>query len=127
MRHIGAQIHQVGDTVAAAPFGITLQQFSHLEKQHHGHGLGHFAVGTRHEADEQRSGGGNGHEKMLVEGIALRQPFGGFVQGFMPHKQIRNKVNEQQLPHGQVCRVLNGHCHGQQHGGRSYQRHLSPQ
>ena len=43
---------------------------------------------------------------MLVEHVSVRNPFEGFTQGAVTYQQVGHKVNEQQLPGGQVQTVL---------------------
>ena len=115
MGDIRPYIHQMGDTVAALSFGITLEEFAHLEEQHHKHSLGKLRLGARQEADAERADGGYGHEKMLVEGIAMHHALGSLAQCVVADKEIRNQIEQQQLPRRQLVVLLNPYRSHQQH------------
>ena len=85
MRHIRTDIHQVGNTLAALSFGIALEQFSYLEKQHDEDCLREFVLRTRQETDAQRSQCGNSHQEVFVEGLALHQSLCSFLQRIPTH------------------------------------------
>ena len=53
MSHIGPNVHQVRNAIAALALGIALKEFAHLEEQHHKHRLGELRLGTRQETDAQ--------------------------------------------------------------------------
>lgn len=59
---------------------------------------------------------------MLVESIAMCQSLGSFFEGAMADEQIRNKVNEEQLPSGKIKikRLLYINCYRQQHCSNTY-------
>ena len=80
MSHIWTDIHQMGDTVAALAFGVTLEEFANLEEKHHENGLRKFVLGTRKEADAESSDGGNRHEEMFIERIATGDTFPSLMQ-----------------------------------------------
>ena len=103
MGEIGADVHQVGDALAAAPFGETLEEFADLEEQHNEYSFLERCLRSRQEADAERSDSGYRHQEMFVEGIAVRDTLGRLLQGFVAYEQIRNEVDKEQLPGGEAA------------------------
>ena len=99
----------MGNTRAAFPFCISLEQFANLKEKHDEDGLRKLRLRTWQEADGQCTQCGNGHEEMLIEGITMGKTFGGFFQRAETHQQIRYKINQQQLPCGQIASMLYQH------------------
>ena len=71
MSHVGPDVHQMADALTALALGIALEELAHLEEEHDEDRLGELGLGTRQEADAEGSDSGDGHEEMLVEGIAM--------------------------------------------------------
>ena len=80
MRHIWTDVHEVGDAVAALSLGVALEEFTHLEEEHHENSLRELCLSPRQEADGQGTNGSNRHEEMLVEGITMSDPLPGLMQ-----------------------------------------------
>ena len=68
------------NTLTTATFGIALKQFTHLEEQHDEHGLRELRLGSWQEPDAQRPDGGDGHQEVFVQCLAVQQSFGCFLQ-----------------------------------------------
>ncbi len=109
VRHVGPQVHQVRDALAAAPLGIPLKEFANLEKEHHRHRLHHFVLRTRHEADDQRANRGKRHEEVLVEHLAVHDAMGGLAQCAVAHKQVGNEIDEEKPTRGELKMPLDEH------------------
>ena len=71
MRHIRPNIHQMRNALPALALSVTLEEFTHLEEEHHEDGLGKLGLGTGEETDQEGTDGGHRHEEMLVEGITV--------------------------------------------------------
>ena len=80
MRNIWTDIHQVGNTFAALALGIALEEFTDLEEEHDEDGLRELRLCPRQETDAKGADGGDGHEEMLVEGIALQDALPSLMQ-----------------------------------------------
>ena len=80
MCHIGPYVHQMTDTAAALTLSITLKEFANLEEQHDENGLRKLSFGTWQEADTEGADGGNRHEEMLIEGIAVSNTLDSLLQ-----------------------------------------------
>ena len=78
--HVGADVHQVGNALAALAFGIALKEFANLEEQHHEDGLGELGLCPREEADAEGTDGGNRHQEVLIEGIAVGDSLSSLFQ-----------------------------------------------
>ena len=116
MGDVGADVHQVGDALAALSLGIALEQLADLEEQHDEHRLRELRLGTRQEADGEGADGGYRHEEMLVEGIAVDDALDSLLQRVVADNQVGYKIDEQQLPRRQCQIVLNDDGADQQHG-----------
>ena len=96
----------MGNALAALPFGIALEEFADLEEQHHEDGLGELGLCPREEADAEGTDGGNRHQEVLIEGIAVGDSLRSLLQRVVADDQIRYKIDKQQLPGGQRQRFL---------------------
>ena len=118
--HAGAvrtDVHQMGNALAAAPFGHFLKEFSHLEKQHDKHCLRELGFRTRHKADAQGAQGGNAHKEVLAQGLSVEQPFGRFLQRVPTYNQVGHQEQQQILPGGPVRLFLYDDRRYQKDGG----------
>ena len=88
MGHVRPNVHQMGNALAAASFGVSLEEFAYLEKQHYEHRFRELRLGSWQETDEQCTDGGYRHEEMLIEGIAVNQSFDGFLQGVVTNEEV---------------------------------------
>ena len=61
---------------------------------------------------------------MLVEHLAMYDPFGSLFQCVPPDDEIGNKKNEQQLPCGEVAAFFNNYSACQQNSGDDYHGQL---
>ena len=114
---VRAQVHQMGDALAAAALGHFLEEFADLEEQHHEDGLGELGLGAGHEADGQRSHRGDAHEEVLAESLAVDEAFGGFLEGIPADDQVRHQEQQEVLPGGPGGVLLDEHRNAQQDGG----------
>ena len=96
---VGTQVHHLRDGFAAAVFGIVFEEFAQLEEEHDEDSFGHLVLGTGQKADEQRADGGDTHEEILVERVALGDSFPGFGQHVVADQHVGHEIDEQQLPH----------------------------
>ena len=96
--HVRPDVHQMGDAVTAPPLRIGLEQFADLEKQHNEYRFRKLRLRTRQEAYAQRAEGGQRHQEMLVEHVSMPDAPGRLQQCLAADKQVRNQVNQQQLP-----------------------------
>ena len=98
--HIGADIHEMSNAVAAFTLGIAFEELADLEEEHHEDRLGELGLCTRQEANAECTDGSHRHEEMLVEGIAVGHALNGFVKRFVSDEQIGYEINKEQLPCG---------------------------
>ena len=117
MRHVWTDVHQMGNAVTALVFCIALKQFANLKEQHDKDCLGKLCFCTRKKTDAKGSDGSYRHQEMLVKGVAMSHALGSFLQGVVTYHQIRYKINQQQLPCGQVEMVFNENSSQQQYNG----------
>ena len=103
---VGTNIHQVGYAAPAAPFGDMLKQLPYLEKEHNEHRFGELRLGTRQKTNGQRANGSDGHQKVFVQRFAVCKALRSLFQGVESGHQIWHKVNQQQLPGGQIALML---------------------
>ena len=95
MRHIGTDVHQVGDAFTTFALGITFKKLTDLEKQHYKDRLGELRLGTWQETDAKCPDSSDGHKEMFVERLAVRQSLGGFLERVKTYDQIRNQIDKQ--------------------------------
>ena len=88
---VGADIHQGGDGLAGAAHGIVLKQLTHLVEEHDEDGLGALAGG-------EGAHGGQGHEEVLVEDLAVSDVAGGLPQDVPANDPIGDQI--EQKPEG---------------------------
>jgi len=55
---------------------------------------------------------------MLVEGIAVCNALSSFLQGFVAYEEIRNEVDQEQLPGGKVALLLYYYCSREEYSGQ---------
>ena len=115
------------DALTASAFGITLEEFAHLEEEHYKHCLGELCLGSWQKAYAQGSYRSHRHKEVLVEHVALGYSFQCLAKSVMTYQQIRHKIHKQQLPCGKTCIVLYYHCCYKQKNCCCYQQQLSPQ
>ncbi|MCI5707731.1 MAG: hypothetical protein MR298_10520 [Odoribacter sp.] len=65
-----------------------------MKEQHDEYGFGKFRRCVRQEADAECAEGGDGHQKVFVEHIAMQDTFTRFFQGVMSDKQVGNKIDQ---------------------------------
>lgn len=94
------------DTVVTLSLSIAFEEFTHLEEKHNEDSLSKLSLLARKETDAQGSYGGNGHQEMLIEHIAMSNTLGSLAQGVMTYQQIGNKINQEQLPGGKRACLL---------------------
>ena len=70
----------MGNALTTLPLGIALKEFAHLEEEHHEDGFRILCLCPWQEAYQQRTDGGDGHEEVLVEGIAVSDALPCFAQ-----------------------------------------------
>ena len=85
MRHVRPYVHEVGDAVAGLALSVTLEEFTDLEEEHHEDGLRVLGLGTGEETDQEGTDGGDGHEEVLIEGVAVGDTLPGLVKRLMTY------------------------------------------
>ena len=105
---IGADVHQGGDVFPALAHRVALEQLADLVEQHNGGGLPVLLQG-------QRAHGGDGHEEVLVEDLALHHAQEGLAQHVIADDQIGNEIQRQ------LCVPGQGHK-GAEHPNRRQRR-----
>ena len=85
----------MGDTLATFAFGVTFKKLTDLEKQHDEDRFGELGFGPWQETNAKCSNGGNRHEEMFVESLAMSQSLGSFLQCVEADEQIRNQINDE--------------------------------
>ena len=116
MGRIGPDVHQMCDRFPAAAFRDAFEQFSHLEEQHHEHRLGKLRRGARQEADGECAQRGDGHEEVLVQGLAVRERLGCLRQGLPADDQVRDQVNQEIGPYRPIRFLLDDDRRDKQYG-----------
>ena len=86
MRHIRPYIHQMGDTVAGLTLGVALEELADLEEEHHEDRFRILGLGFGEETDTEGTDGGDGHEEVLVEGIAVGDALPSLVQRLVAYQ-----------------------------------------
>ncbi len=90
---VGLQLEEVLDALAAASLGDAFKELADLEEEHHEDGFGELRLGTGQEPYAERADGGDGHQEMLVEGLAVQDAFGGLLEGVEAHDEIGYKID----------------------------------
>ena len=90
MRHIRTDIHEMGNAVTALALGIALEEFTHLEEEHDEDRLRKLTLGSWEETDAEGTDGGDGHQQMLVERLAVEEALDGLLQSAYTNEQIGN-------------------------------------
>lgn len=125
MGRVRADVHQVGDTVSAFALGIAFKQLANLEKQHDKDCLGKLCLGPWQKTDAECPYGRNRHEEMFVERITVKQTLDSLVEGVVPDEQIRDQIDQQQLPGGQIVSMFDNDGCDEQQDGDGDERQLS--
>ena len=125
VRHVGTDIHEVGNAVAAFSFGIALEQFSYLEEKHDEYRFGESGLRAGKESYAECPYRGDRHKEMLVEGVAVRDALDGFLQRVEAYDEVGDQIDQQELPGGQVAFLLDDHRCGEQNGRQGDQDDLS--
>ena len=110
MGYVWTDVHQMRNTLTTLPFSITLKEFAHLEEEHYKDCLRKLRLSSWQEADAESAYGGYGHQEMLVEGVALHQAFSSLLQRACSDDEIRDKIDQQQLPRGECRCFLYDYC-----------------
>ena len=118
MGRIRADVHEMGNRLPAPAFGDSLEQFAHLEEQHHEHRLRELRLRPRQEADDKRPDRCDGHEEVLVQRFAMGQCLDRLLDGLPPHDEVRDEVNQKVSPCGPLGSLLDNHGRNEQHGRR---------
>ena len=80
MRHVRPYVHQMGDAVTALAFGVTLEEFANLEEKHHEDSLWILRLGSGEKTYQQGTDSSDGHEEVLIEGVAVGDTLPGLVE-----------------------------------------------
>ena len=107
---VGTNVHQGGDGLPGLTHGIVLEQLAHLVEQHDEHGFGVFRCG-------EGTHGGQGHQEVFVEHLAVFDVADGLVQ----HIPADDGVGRQVAQGGQQA-LLRQHAQGAQHFDHHQQR-----
>ena len=116
MGRIRPDVHQVRDRFPAAAFRDALEEFSHLEEQHHEHRLGELRRGARQEADGERAQRRHAHQEILVQSLAVHQRLGRLGQRLPTDNQVRHQINEEIGPYRPVRFLFDDDRRDKQHG-----------
>ncbi len=106
MGYVRTDVHQMRNTLTTLPFSITLKEFAHLEEKHHKDCLRKLRLSSWQEANAESAYGGYGHQEMLVEGVAIHQTFCSLLQRACSDDEIRDEIDQQQLPRGERLCLL---------------------
>ena len=117
----------MGNAATTLSLGVALEEFANLEEQHDEDGFGELCLGTWQETYGKGADGGYRHQEMFVEGIAVHQSFDGFLQRFVTYQQVRNEIDQQQLPRRQCPLMFDDDSDSQQQGGNDDERQLTAQ
>ena len=85
---VGADVHQRGNALAALAHSVVLEQFAHLVEQHNRRALVVVAQG-------HRTHGGNGHQEVLVEHLAVENAAHGFFQHVVADDKVGHQIQRQ--------------------------------
>ena len=95
---IRPDVHQLADIPAAFAYGIALEQFADLVKQHYGDGL--VIIAGFQQADGQGAEGGHGHEKVFIENLAVQDALPGLSQDIIADDKVGNQPEQEQRNSG---------------------------
>jgi hypothetical protein len=73
----------MGDTGTALPFSITLEEFAHLEKEHHKDSLRKLRLSPWQESNTEGTYRGHRHQEMLIEGVTMKDTLHSLVERIM--------------------------------------------
>ncbi len=93
---VGADIHQVRDVPAGAVDGVILEELADLVKEHDGHRLQILL-------QQKRADGGDAHEEILIEYLAVANVAEGLPQHLVAEDEIGGQ-EEQGLQPRRFCR-----------------------
>ena len=127
MGYVRTDVHQMRNTLTTLPFGITLKEFAHLEEEHHKDSLRKLRLCSWQETNAESAYGGYGHQEMLIEGITLQQPFSSLLQRTCSDDEIRDEINQQQLPRGERLCLLDRNSKDEKSYGLDNQPQLATQ
>ena len=88
---VGADIHQRGDGLAGTPHRVGLEPLAHLVEEHDGDGLGEIP-------NAQGADGGDGHQEVLVENLAVGDVPPGPQQHVPADDKIGDEIHRQRPP-----------------------------
>ncbi len=114
----------MGNAGAAPSFGIAFKEFAYLEEKHDEHGFGKLRVGSGEETDAECAHGGDGHEEVFVEHVAVYDTFPRFSECFAADNEVRHEIEQQELPSGPTARSFHGVCRCEKYGCQHYLRHF---
>ncbi len=92
VRVVGGNLHHLGDRAARPVHGVVLEQLAYLVKEHDGGTLGHVRLAFGKKDEGKRADGGDGHEQVLVEGLAVHDA----VPGAREHIVAGNEVGHEE-------------------------------
>ena len=107
---IRADVHESGDVFPALTHRVALEQLADLVEQHNGGGFPVLLQG-------QRAHGGNGHEEVFVEDLALYHAQEGFAQHVVADDQVGDKIQRQLCVPGQGHKGAEHPNHSQRRNG----------
>ena len=114
MGGVGPDLHQVRDRPPAASLGILFEELPELEEEHHEDRLRELALRPRQEAYPERPKSGDAHQEVLVQQLPLRYPFRRLPECIVTDNEVRDEVDEEQLPERQSHMVLYDYSHRQE-------------
>ena len=90
VRVVGPDVHEVRNALPALVDGEIFKELSHLEEEHDGHSLHVIARGG--EGEDESADGRDGHEKALVEDLAIEDALPRFFQDVVADDAVGNQV-----------------------------------
>ena len=77
VRVVGGNLHHFGDRAARPVHGVVLEQLAYLVEEHDGGAFGHVRLAFGEKDKGKRADGGDSHEQVLVEGLAVHDAVPG--------------------------------------------------
>ena len=82
---VGPDVHQMSDAITALTLGIALEEFANLEEEHDEDRLRKLRLSAWQETDTKGTDGGDRHEEMFIEHLALSNALPCFMERFVAY------------------------------------------
>ena len=83
----------------AFALGGSLKELAQLEEEHDEDRLGELRLGSRQEAYAECADGGDAHEEVLVEELAMSHSLDRLAEYVVPYNKVWHEVDQEELPH----------------------------